>query len=147
MEKFKIAGNSDYLEIEFEEIFGFPNKTCHWGGYDSKNRISLKSGNFSVNTNFFSSTGEISLFYESLKSCNEKLEGIVNYKNYEGNLEINANYDNQGHVIISGNYCENTDLDNSLKFEFLSDQTFIKSTLEELQVIVQKYGGMKGVKN
>ena len=34
---------------------------------------------------------------------------------------------------------------NELKFEFETDQTFITETLNELQSITSKYGGMKGV--
>lgn len=47
-----------------------------------------------------------------------------------------------GQVVIGGKfsgYC------NTLEFEFPSDQSFIRSTLAQLQRIVSKYGDMKGI--
>ncbi|SDX69333.1 hypothetical protein SAMN04488069_102475 [Hymenobacter psychrophilus] len=51
-------------------------------------------------------------------------------------------YQTMGQVVIGGKfsgYC------NTLEFEFPSDQSFIRSTLAQLQRIVSKYGDMKGI--
>ena len=70
MESFILKGENGYIKIELEQVFDFPNTTCHWGGYDAKTKIEIKSGNFKVNSSFYTSTGEIYLFYKSLKEKN-----------------------------------------------------------------------------
>lgn len=64
----------------------------------------------------------------------------------EGNLECNATYGNDGHVSIRGIFSKQNALDNQLKFYFESDQSYIQSTLTELETIANKYGGRKGIK-
>ena len=95
---------------------------------------------------FLGSEGELFNFFQGLKECNAKLSGTVIYNSYEGNLTINASYDNLGHVNISGSFSEQNQFDNNLEFEFLSDQSFIKYSVDELELIASKYGGMTGIK-
>jgi hypothetical protein len=147
MEQFTVHGeNGSHITISFEEVYGFPESTCHWGGYDVRTGIKIKSGNFQVDSNLWTSTGEIHGLYESLKSCNADLKGTVTYISYEGNLELKIDYDNMGHAGVSGRFSEQSQLENELRFEFNSDQTYLNSTINELRVIVDKYGDMKGIK-
>lgn len=146
MEKFTIKGNSDFITVIFEEVFGYPDSTSHFGGYDLRTFIEIKSGNFCVKSSLYTSTGELYEFYQNLKKCNEELTGTANFISYEGNLELIAEYDNLGHVNIKGAFTEQNQYDNELKFEFSSDQTFIKSTVNELGFIADKYGDKKGIK-
>jgi hypothetical protein len=76
LESFTIKGvAADFLTLTFTEVFGFPETTCHWGGYDLRAMIEIKSGNFYVKSVLYSSTGEIYQFFQQLKSCNENLTG------------------------------------------------------------------------
>lgn len=145
MESFTLKGENGYIKINLEQVFDFPNNTCHWGGYDAKANIEIQSGNFKVNSSFYTSTGEIFLFYNSLKENNDLLSGKVFYKNYEENTFITLTYDNIGHITIEGTFSEENEFSNKLDFEFNTDQSYIKYTINELESIVKKYGGMRGI--
>lgn len=134
------------MKVKFEEVYGFPDTTCHWGGYDTRATIEIKSNNFRVISTLYTSTGEIYQFTQQLKACNETLEGKAEFISYEGNLSIKAEYDNMGHVKISGFFNDQRELENELKFEFLSDQSYVKYAIQELDTIAMKYGAMKGIK-
>ena len=144
MNSFTIKGEADFVRINLEEVFGFPDETSHWGGYDVNASIEIKSGNFQVRSTFYTSTGELFEFYERIKKCNEVLKGFVLYENYEKNLSMKASYDDLGHLEISGTFSENDNFRNKLNFEFNSDQSFIRYTIEELELIATQYGGMNG---
>ncbi|MCX2738872.1 WapI family immunity protein [Pontibacter anaerobius] len=147
MEEFSIIGdNRNYIKISFQEVYGFPESTCHWGGYEFRATVEIKSGSFTVKSFFWTSTGELYEFYKKLESCNSELKGNVKFVNYEDNLEFAAKYDELGHVNVQGRFNELDELNNELVFEFNSDQSFISSTLEELKPLVLKYGDMKGIR-
>ena len=143
MDEFVIRGEHDYLSIKFLQVFGFPNQTCNWGGYEVEAGITIKTGDFFVDSIIYSSTGQLYEFFEQLTKCNEKLVGEVRYISHEYNLQINITYDDCGHVFVGGVFDDNRL--NKLSFEFQSDQTFINRTLNEFKIISGKYGGMKGV--
>ncbi len=56
-------------------------------------------------------------------------------------------YDELGHVTIKGKFIENYMENNILNFEIVGDQTFIPSTIVELENIYKKYGDSKGIRN
>jgi hypothetical protein len=145
METFTIKNEGDFVKITFDEVFGFPNTTSHWGGYDTKSTLEIKSGNFKVKSTLWTSTGEIFSFFQKLKDCNTQLAGTAYYSSCEDNLNISASYDNLGHVKISGRYSEQNQFDNELQFEFITDQSFIKYTIDELELVANKYGDNQGV--
>ena len=147
MESLIIKGDDcNFIEIIYSEIFGFPSQTSHFGGYDINATINIKSYGFSVNSKFYTSTGEIFSFFEKIKECNEVLSGVAKFKSSEDNLELNLTYDNLGNVKIIGNYRDNSWLENILNFEFNSDQTFICQFIKEFQPTINKYGDNKGIK-
>jgi hypothetical protein len=147
MEEFSIVGeNRNYLKVTFQEVYGFPESTCHWGGYDLRAAVEIKSGSFTANSIFWTSTGELDEFYKNLEACNEEVKGNVDYANYEDNLKFTADYNNLGQVNIKGNFYTLTDMNKELIFEFVSDQSYLNATVGELKQIVQKYGDMRGVK-
>ncbi|MDP3912248.1 MAG: hypothetical protein Q8R96_00720 [Bacteroidota bacterium] len=145
MGKFTISGGSDFIKVTLEKVFGFPDTTCFWGGYDVQARIEIKSGNFGVKSGLWISTGELHDFFQQLNHSYLSLTGDVSLNSYEGNLNLIAAFDGLGHVNITGSFSEQNEFANDLKFEFVSDQTFIRSTLCELEQIVLKYGDAKGI--
>ncbi len=146
-ELFVIQGESgNYLQVAFREVYGFPESTCSWGGYELRSALEIKSGGFYVKSILFRSTGELYELYQQLLLCNKSLTGSASYITYENNLTMIAEYDNTGHVNISGRFAEQLGPDNALTFEFATDQTFIQQTLKQLSQIVSKYGGMAGIK-
>jgi hypothetical protein len=146
MEEFTIQGGSDFLKITFFKIYGFPESTGHFGGYDTESIIEINCDGFKIKAAFYISTGEIFEFYEALTKCNESLTGIAYLRSYEGNLEFSVEYDLLGHTTIKGVFSKQNQFANRLTFEIFSDQTYIQHTLIQLREIVAKYGGKKGIK-
>ena len=147
MESLTIKGeNNNFIEIIYSEIFGFPLETSHFGGYDVSAKIKIESEGFSVNSTFYTSTGEIFSFFQKIKDCNKLLFGTAKFISYEDNLELNLIYDNLGHVEINGKYRNNSGLENVLNFEFNSDQSFISQFINDFQSTINKYGDNKGIK-
>lgn len=148
MEGFTIKGDGSFIEVRFLNLFDFPGKTRMWGSgrYDVKAAIEVKSGNFNVKSILWTTTGDIYDLYQNLKNCNKVLCGEVFYISDCGELEFKIIYDNLGHVNISGKFVELSEFANELKFEFISDQTYVAGTLQEMAIIAQKYGDNNGVK-
>ena len=145
MEDFILLGQGGFLKLSIEEVFGFPDRTCHLGGYDTKSTIEIKSGNYYVKGEFYTSTGELFEFYEQLTDCYDRVNGSAKFLSSEQNLDLTVEFNEQGHIRVFGTFSEYAHRINELKFEFETDQTFITSTLNELQSITRKYGGMKGI--
>lgn len=144
-EQFSINGNGGSITISLSDVLGFPSSTCHWGGYDVKCLIEIISGTFSVKSHFWTSTFEIYTFYQTLKICDENIAGNVQFINYESNFELNLKYDELGQVEIHGCFSEFNEDENELKYNFNSDQSYIRETVTDLKYITDKYGGNKGV--
>ena len=145
MEKFELKGENGIIIVGIEETFDFPNKTCFKGGYECLAGIEIRVGSYSVKSSFYTSTGELLKFYEKLKTCQSELNGVAEFDSYEKKLELTVKYD-YGKISILGNYQENLAIDNKLEFDFNSDQSFFKNSVEQLERIFDKYGGMKDMK-
>ncbi|MBO0321977.1 hypothetical protein J0X14_06695 [Muricauda sp. CAU 1633] len=145
MEKFELKGENGIITVRIEETFDFPNKTCFKGGYECTVGIEIRVGSYSLKSSFYTSTGELFKFYEKLNTCQSEMNGVAEFDSYEKNLELTVKYD-FGKILIWGNYQENLAIDNKLEFEFNSDQSYFKNSIEQLERIFDKYGGMKGVK-
>ncbi len=148
MEEFIIKNEVDFIKVFLDTVYSYPESTCHWGGYDTKSKIEIKAGSFSVSSYIYLSTGEVFDLYVQLLNANEKLIGSINFKNYEGDLKFNITYDDMGHILVTGSFSGRGEREyhNSLKFGFQSDQTFIQKTLFQLERIIEKYGDRKGIK-
>ena len=145
MESFQIKGDDGEIKIKIEEVYGFPNQTCFSGGYECKAVVEIKIPCYHAKGTFYTSTGEVYRFYEQLKTCQEKVSGEANYSTLEGNFEMKVKYNALGQTEITGKYQHSLGVLNCLNFEIGSDQSFMKYTLAELEVIVKKYGGNKGI--
>lgn len=145
-EGFDIQGESgNFVRLTFREVYVFPETTSFWGGYELRSTLEIKSSGFRVNAQLFTSTGEIFLLYQQLQQCNELLTGRAAYSSSEQDFAFTAEYDNTGHITISGIFTERMTGDNALHFEFLTDQSFIQNTLFQLSKLFRKYGNMQGV--
>lgn len=74
------------------------------------------------------------------------IQGIAHLDSYENNLQMAVCYNELGHVLIKGKFIEKYIENNCLEFELQSDQSFIFSTMIELEDIYKKYGDNKGIK-
>ncbi|MNY66960.1 hypothetical protein D3C86_2044620 [compost metagenome] len=80
-----------------------------------------------------------------MKRAYEEFSGEAIFTSTDHLLEFKSTFNQQGHVHCNGFYKEHADSANELVFEFRSDQTFIDSTLGELEKFVQQYGGLTGI--
>jgi hypothetical protein len=148
MNQFQIYGeNNQYLIIQLEKIHGFPEATCYSGGYDTESSIKIKSGSYYASGTVWISTGEIYTFMNQLKNVYEKCSGEAKLTNNEVDLEVTITIKSRGRTVIEGRYKEFPSIHNELVFFFETDQSYIARTLEELDDITLKYGGMEGINN
>ena len=147
MEEFKIIGSNGHLLIKFIDVYGFPDKTCHWGGYDTQSSLEISCSGYSVKSFLCLSTGNVYELYKRFENCFENLEGEAYFESYESNLKFEMKFDKTGKVNISGKYIENYSIKNELKFELQSDQSYLSKTLSELKNILKKYGNETGIRN
>ncbi|MFT6937660.1 MAG: hypothetical protein ACJA1N_001964 [Saprospiraceae bacterium] len=146
MNNFEIKGDNGFLKVKIINVFGYPNRTSHLGGYECRASIEINIPSYQVKGTFYTSTGEIFRFYEELNKCQNELKGEAEYITAEPNLEINIKYNNMGQTKITGKFQQTLSNSNCLEFEIDSDQSFIKYTVDDLAEIVRKYGNMKGIK-
>jgi hypothetical protein len=147
MLEFSLQGESNnYLKLTINRDFGFPDSTSPFGGYDTESVVEIKSTNYYVKGLLWITTGNIYDFYKKLKKCQLELTGSTRLDSYENNLRVLVEYDLLGHVCVSGEFLEKHEENNKLIFSFLTDQTFISRTIDELTEIYKKYGDNYGIK-
>lgn len=146
MERFEIKGDNGFIKIELKEVFRFPNKVSNFGGYECRADIEIKIPNYQVKGNFCTSTREIYNFCEDLKRCQSSLNGAANYSTYEGHLDLKIKYNGSGQAEITGSFQQSMLIPNCLAFEINSDQSYLKYSLDEIEMVVKKYGDNKRVK-
>jgi hypothetical protein len=144
MHSFTLAGSTGSLTVELEEVYGFPHQTSHFGGYDTRSRLRLRSHGFAVDAVVWLSTGEVHAFYQQLRTAHAQLKGLARFASSEENLCFTLTYEANGHVRLTGEYWEFKEESNRLQFEIASDQSFLHRALTELAQWVEHYGGDDG---
>ncbi len=147
MEKFEIIGENGFIRIYLTKVLGFPDTTSFFGGYDTESTIEIKSSSYYLKGFVWITTGNIFDFFQELEKCQKNVRGKAQLESYEQNLQLTVEYDEVGHVSVKGKFVEKYMEENILYFEIKGDQTFMNSTINELEDIHKKYGGNKGVKN
>lgn len=146
MHEFILRGKKGcFVQIIIEEVLDFPNMTSHFGGYDARGTVEIKSGNYYVKGQLWFSTGEVYQFYEQLIRCMADLGGVAILMNSEMNLKLEVKFSKRGQVIIEGYFKEFAHEDNKLFVEIESNQSFFVETLDGLKHIINRYGDMKGL--
>ncbi len=69
MESFQLKGDNGFISIILVKVYGFPERTSYFGGYEAETLIEIKSSNYNVKGNLSTTTGEIYEFYQALKTC------------------------------------------------------------------------------
>ena len=149
--EFSIQAENGETKIIIKEVYGFPNSTSHFGGYDTTSKIEIRSSDnygseYFLSAHFHISTGDIFLFYDQLLKCYEKLSGTAYLSNYEDNLNLQLIFDVNGTCKVKGIYMDNSILNNRLMFNLNLDQSYLRSTLIDLKLIHEKYGDQYGKK-
>jgi hypothetical protein len=145
MVKIEINGENGHLKIQIKKLFGFPESTSPFGGYTTESIIEIKSSNYYIKGLVWITTGDLFNFYKELKNCQINLKGRAVLNSYENNLYSTLFYDDLGHVILKGKFTEKYEEKNTLEFEIKSDQSFLNSTISELETMIDNYGDYTGV--
>ncbi|GGA60252.1 WapI family immunity protein [Ornithinibacillus halotolerans] len=147
MSGFIITGKNGVIKIEFSEVFGFPKETSYLGGYDVKGKINIQCGNFFVkDADLWFSTGQVYQFFTRLQKCYKDLAGSVTFIDADNNFKMEVYFNRLGQVKIQGFFQEVAHLENILQYQFESEQSYLTSTIKELEEIVLYYGDMEGEK-
>lgn len=144
MDSFTLAGSTGSLALQIEEVYGFPDQTSSFGGYDTRSCLRLRSHGFSVDSLVWLSTGEVFAFYQELQAAHAQLAGTARFSSSEENLSFALTYQVNGQVSLTGEYWESTEEANRLRFEIASDQSYLHRTLAELAAWVDRYGDHAG---
>lgn len=138
--------NNDKIKIELNEVIGFPESTSIEGGYDMVCTLTIDAGVYHVTYNdYYTATGVLYKFCESLKKCYNTLNGKAEYKMMlENDLEFEVEMLSNGRAVITGSFQANISRDNILQFEIDTDQSCFKSVIEDIEKLKETYGGMHG---
>lgn len=139
MDSISIKGETGFIKIVFDEGYWFPEIKNFSDWYDVKTLIEVKSSDFHVNSTFWTCMAELRDFFQQITECNTTLQGTAILNAHESDIEITVTYGSRGQVNIKGKV---SDWNNELKFEFLSDQSYIKNSIDEHQLIDKKYSRM-----
>ena len=144
---FCLSGDNAKIELIITEIFGFPNTSIE-GGYDVKGILNIDIGCYFVRYDrFIFATGVIYRLLEGLEKCYRDLKGKAEYRHlYERDLEFTLEMINLGHAVIQGTFRENPAVSNKLDFEMSTDQTFIKSAINDIKNVIKVFSGYTGLK-
>lgn len=145
---FKLEGTADFIELVIDEVWGYPNKTSYGGGYGAKGKLSIRVGEYMVNsaTHYFT-TGELYKFMQRLQRCYDTLNGTAVLENTERELELECAFNTKGHVLINGRFQCQPGINNILTFEIRTDQTQIPHAISALHAVAEIFGSDEGVKD
>jgi hypothetical protein len=145
MDEFKISAGADWVRISFDEVYGFPNLTSNFGGYDVRGVVTIRCGAYHVRGALWFSTGEVWEFYSALKKAYDDLAGEARFGSSEGNLNFTIRFTPRGHWTLEGNYQAEHHNPTKLFFELEGDQSYLNETLKQLADIVATYGDNRGI--
>lgn len=142
------GSGSDKLSLELNEVIGFPTDTSYDGGYDMICTLTIDAECYHVKcNNVYSATGALYRFCDGLKMCYEQLAGRAEYRLLlEDFLCFSVEMISGGRAVVCGTFKERSDRENSLQFEFESDQSCFLSVIKSIESLKNTYGGMNGIK-
>ena len=141
---------TDYNEkilLELNEVIDFPERTSYEGGYDIICTLQIDVGCYHVKCDrYYSATGALYRFSDSLKDCYKKLAGNAEYRlRWENDLVFNVAMTSCGHALVTGQFREHPEKNTVLTFEIETDQTCLLPVFQEIDRLQDTFGGMKGI--
>lgn len=144
VEVFTLRASENSVQVSLDEVFGFPDHTCHFGGYDARGTITIDCGAYQVHGPLSFSTGEVWQFYTDLRTAYDALTGQAPFCSSVTNLDFTLRFVSRGHWILEGIYQEHLHLPTRLLFTLESDQSYLVDTLAQLADFVSRYGDNHG---
>lgn len=141
---------TDYNEkilLELNEVIDFPERTSYEGGYDIICTLQIDVGCYHVKCDrYYSATGALYRFSDSLKDCYKELAGNAEYRlRWENELVFNVAMTSCGHALVTGQFRERPEKNTVLTFEMETDQTYLLPVFQEIDRLQDTFGGMKGI--
>lgn len=145
MDEFTISTSEDRVRISLEEVYGFPDRTSHFGGYDVRGVVAIHCGIYHIRGPLWFSTGEVWQFYTQVQRAYDELAGEARFCSSERNMDFTLRFTTHGHWTLEGVYQEHLDIATRLLFEMESDQSYLVETLTQLRHLVAVYGDNRGL--
>lgn len=139
--------HNERILLELNEVIGFPEHTSYEGGYDIICTLQIDVGCYHVKCDrYYSATGALYRFSDSLKDCYKKLAGNAEYRlRWENDLVFNVAMTSCGHALVTGQFREHPEKNTVLTFEIETDQTCLLPVFQEIDRLQDTFGGMKGI--
>ena len=102
-------------------------------GYDWINAAcEISVGGFRGGVQLMITLKDLKRFRDELTILYQTLKGEAEFKTIENQIYFKLTADLQGHIQVEGSLMDDAGVGNKLQFYFGIDQTFLKSTLHEL---------------
>jgi hypothetical protein len=133
-----IAGGPGKIVIE---VFAYERRAAK--NEDDANwlvtRVTVAVPPFSGSWDAAITTHELAIFQGELKIALASLSGTAKFRGMEGDLSLIIEFNKRGGAEVTGVSKPNGFLGTELHFDFETDQTFLKKTLQELEKVLQQF--------
>lgn len=132
--KFHLTGEETTIEIDVL-YRNYPNSSDYWDGNWVTSKINIKIPGYFVNYDADLRTDELRDFANEIKLMSKLLKGKATLKNLDNYLQIECEMNKTGKIIWTAETCYPAGYGAVLKFEFVSDQSFLVDLIKELENI------------
>ncbi|KGR76261.1 WapI family immunity protein [Ureibacillus sinduriensis] len=137
--KFHLLGD-DFEKVEIEVVTrSHPNTTDYWDINWIDSKISVEIPGYVVQFHAALRTDEISDFLQGLKLMYSNLRGKAALNNLDNAIFFECEMDHLGKLKWLGETCYPAGYGALLKFEFSSDQSYLKKLIKELEAILSAF--------
>ena len=136
--KFHILGDETKIEIEVISR-SHPTFNDYWDGNWVTSTIQIEIPGYKAHFNADLRTDELRDFVNELKIMDKKLKGKASLINLDGYLELEGELDKKGRVSWTVETCYPSGIGAVLKFDFCSDQSYLKGLIKEIESILSVY--------
>ncbi|WML46140.1 hypothetical protein [Neobacillus sp. PS3-40] len=133
--KIHLLGEETIIEIE---VIGrsHPKCTDYWDGNWIISNIRIEVPGYRAQFKADLRTDELRNFGNELKLMDKKLKGKASLINLDGYLEIECEINKQGTIHWTSETCYPAGIGAVLKFDFSSDQSYLKGIVQEIESIL-----------
>jgi hypothetical protein len=114
-----------------------PGTSDYWDGNWIRAAVEVKAGGFRVSVDGDLRADELAQFLDQLTRLQESLQGTAEFETMEGWLSIRVIGDGRGHMEVRCVIQDEPGIGNTLNCTLASDQTFTRTTLNQLAAAVQ----------
>lgn len=116
-----------------------PNCTDYWDGNWITSTISIEIPGYKAQFNADLRTDELKDFANELKVMDKMLKGKAKLFNLDGYLELEGEINKKGEIYWTVETCYPAGIGAILKFDFCSDQSYLKGIVNEIESILSVF--------